>query len=423
MKIRQGIKMLLEKKDLIFFVALKIFDLAIAFFINLKIINLLSVEEYGIYNIILSVLGILVTFGFSWTSSSLLYFGTEEKAKYDSLNRTFWARNIILFFSYFILLLFFFIFQKNINQYIGIPVTYFLIFWILVKGISDYLVYYFLAIEKRNTSSLINISARIALLLLLFFKEIDIYKLLFYSIVSDLIPVFFIIRVNKNDFGSFVFDRDIFKRILSFGFWQLFGFAGLYLINFGDNLVIKHYLGTENVGIYNVSYKLFMAISGFSYLLNAYYAPKVVKIIQSCHIEELQQIFYRDRKYIFFLLIFPHLIIILSSSFIIEYIFGVRYSLAAMSTAILTLGSIVRYYTSFNILVYNCFKKYHIMQILNLGQSILNVILDVIFVPRLGITGAAIGTVSSIVLVSIFETIYANTILIKFIGNNTKEGR
>ena len=417
MKKEKIIKFICEKRDLIIYTTYKMFDMGIAFYLNWIIVRKLSEYDYGVYSIVLTILGLLTTFGFSWTSSSLLYFGVEEKVEYGSLNRTFWARNIILGISYFIVMILFVCFYKKLDEYITEPLSMYLFIWMSIKILSSYLICYFLAIEKRKVSVSVSIFTKLFAVIMITFKMVSLYHVLRYSIISEIISLIWIFKVNKSDFGKFIFDKKIFKRVLSFGLWQIFGFSGLYLINFGDNFVLKHFLTMEDVAIYNVAYKLYIGMSGFCYLFSSYFAPKVTRAIKTKNKNILIDIFYCDRKYMSLLLLIPHLIVIVFAKKIVVLFFGINYIGASSPLIILAIGSALQYFTVFNILIYNCFKKYKIMQCFNILQAVLNVIFDILFVQYFGILGAALGTLVSFIISTGIETIYGEMYLRRFIKN------
>lgn len=414
MKLNRCRNLIKEKLDLIRYILLKIFDMGLAFLLTLVIVKKLTNYEYGVYTLILTILGILVMFGFSWTSSSLVYFGVEEKLKYGSLNRTFWSRNIILTVSYFIIGVLFICFQNKINNYLTESVCIYIFFWMTGRIFTDYLSSYFLAIEKREVSILVTLTTKIITFFLLFITSISLRKILVISIIAELLGLIWILKINKKDFGKFLFDKKIFQQVLSFGLWQLFGFSGLYLINFGDNLVIKHYLGIEKVGLYNVSYQLFMGMAAFSYLFSNYFAPQVVKAIKEKNINVLNSIFKKDRFILVVILIIPHVSVIFLAKKIIISFYGISYVEAITPLIVLTIESLLKYFTVFNILIYNCFKKYSFLQIINIVQASLNIGFDILFIPKFGILGAAYGTFLSFLIVSIIETSYGEYILNKF---------
>ena len=115
----------------------------LSFITNIVIVRKLSVDDFGIFSIAFMFIGLVTTFGFSWSSSSILYYGSKEKAKYGNINKTFWARNLIIFFSLIITTILFFLFSQQINEYIGINVSYLILIWLYVSVVEDYLSQYF----------------------------------------------------------------------------------------------------------------------------------------------------------------------------------------------------------------------------------------------------------------------------------------
>ena len=54
---------------------------------NIFIVRKLTVNDYGIFSVAFMFIGLITTFGFSWSSSSILYYGGREKAKQALLIR------------------------------------------------------------------------------------------------------------------------------------------------------------------------------------------------------------------------------------------------------------------------------------------------------------------------------------------------
>lgn len=403
-----------EKFEMIKYIILKMFDMGLGFLITLLIVKKLTGYEYGVYTLIITVLGLLISFGFSWTSSSLMYFGVEEKLKYGSLNRTFWARNIILLSTYILILSIFILFYKKLDIYLTVKVSSYIFVWMTLKILTDYISVYYLATEKRFVSVCTTITIKIFLIFFLFMITSTLQDVLIFSIISECTGLVWIVKIDRKDFGKFIFNRDIFKEVLTFGLWQLFGFTGLYLINFGDNLVIKKFLTITDVGVYNVAYQLYTGMASFAFLFSNYFAPQVVKAINKKDIKKINSIYKRDRYLLVLLLTIPHIVVIIFARNLILTFYGLNYEEATTSLIVLTIVSLCEYFTVFNMLTYNCFRKYHILQIMNIIQAVLNVLLDIILVPYFGITGAAYGTLLSFLIIATLKTYFAEQLLKNF---------
>ena len=402
-------KLINNRRNFIIYTLLKVLIMVLGLITNIFIVRKLSINDFGIFSVALMFIGLITTFGFSWSSSSILYYGSREKAKTGSLNKTFWVRNIIIAVSLVVTTILFALFRHQINNYIGLDVSFLILIWLYVSVAEDYLSQYFLAIKKQLMSSLLSITAKIIYLMMIFIFSFDVKTLIILNIISHATVLLYIFGINKSDVGKFEFDKDWFKEVLNFSLWQLFGFSGLYLINFGDTAVIKHFMTTEDVGIYNAAYKLFNAIASFAFVISSYYAGSVSQYFTNNDSKKLKQFFYKERLLIFALSTVAHIVVMIFSKPIITTLYGERYVQSVVIFNILMIGSMFRYLTVFYMLYYNTNKKHKLQQIINIFQAILNVILDIIFIQLFGLIGPAIATTMAIIFKTIFSFFYCES--------------
>ena len=402
-------KLINNRRNFIIYTLLKVLIMVLGLITNIFIVRKLSINDFGIFSVALMFIGLITTFGFSWSSSSILYYGSREKAKTGSLNKTFWVRNIIIAVSLVVTTILFALFRHQINNYIGLDVSFLTLIWLYVSVAEDYLSQYFLAIKKQLMSSLLSITAKIIYLMMIFIFSFDVKTLIILNIISHATVLLYIFGINKSDVGKFEFDKDWFKEVLNFSLWQLFGFSGLYLINFGDTTVIKHFMTTEDVGIYNAAYKLFNAIASFAFVISSYYAGSVSQYFTNNDSKKLKQFFYKERLLIFALSTVAHIVVMIFSKPIITTLYGERYVQSVVIFNILMIGSMFRYLTVFYMLYYNTNKKHKLQQIINIFQAILNVILDIIFIQLFGLIGPAIATTMAIIFKTIFSFFYCES--------------
>ena len=380
--------------------------MALGLITNIFIVRKLSINDFGIFSVALMFIGLVTTFGFSWSSSSILYYGSREKAKTGSINKTFWARNIIIAISLMITTILFVVFRQAINEYIGLNVTFLILVWLYISVAEDYLSQYFLAVKKQLMSSMLSITAKVLYLIMILIFSFDVETLIILNIISHATVLLYIFGINKKDVGKFEFDKDWFKEVLNFSLWQLFGFSGLYLINFGDTAVIKHFMTTEDIGIYNVAYKLFNAIASFAFVISSYYAGSVSQYFANNEGSKIKRFFYKERLMIFGLSTLAHIVVMIFSKPIITVLYGDRYTQSVVLFNILMIGSIFRYLTVFYMLYYNTNNKHKLQQTINIFRAILNLVLDIILVRRFGLVGIAIGTTIAMFLAFLFSFFY-----------------
>jgi O-antigen/teichoic acid export membrane protein len=402
-----------RRKNFIIFTILRTLVIVFGFINNIVIIRKLSTKEYGIFSIALMFVGLITTFGFSWSSSSILYYGGREKAKTGSINKTFWARNIIIVISLVVTTILFVLFRNQINVYIGLNVSFLILIWLYVSVAEDYLNQYFLTVKKQLMSSILSITAKVIYLLLILIFTFDVKTLIVINIISHATVLLYVFGINKRDVGRFEFDKDWFKEVLNFSLWQLFGFSGLYLINFGDIAVIKHFMTTEDVAIYNAAYKLFNAIANFAYVISSFYAGSISQYFAKNESGKIKQFFYKERFFIFGLSTIAHLVVMVFSRYIIITLYGDRYTGSILIFNILMVGSIFRYLTVFYMLYYNTNNKHKLQQTINIFVAILNVGLDIVFIQLFGLIGPAIATTIAIVSGFIFSFLYCEKRILK----------
>lgn len=400
------IRILLDRKEFVLYSFMRIMVLMLGLISNIFIVRKLSVNSYGVFSVANMVIGFLTTYGFSWSSSSIIYYGSRERAETGSMRKTFWARNLIILVSLMVISLIFVIFGRQINAYIGEKLAALLLAWLFISVAEDYLIQYFLAVKKQLISGILSITARLIYIFCVAFLNYDVKMLIIINIVSHATVLFYIFGINRKDIGRFIFDRKCFKEVLNFSLWQLFGFSGLYLINFGDTAVIKHFMTTEDIAIYNVAYKLFANIADLAYVISGFYASGLSEYFAKGNNKGIKNFYYRERFFILLLSTIAHIFVIASAEWILLLLYGKEYSGAVVIFRILMFGSWFRYVFVFYILFYNINKKHRILQSLNLFQAVCNLLLDIGLIRVFGLAGPALATVISIILTTAISALY-----------------
>lgn len=412
-----------SKRNFILYSFLRVLVMILSLITNIFIIRKLSITDYGVFSVALMLVGLITTFGFSWSSSSILYFGSKERAQRGNINKTFWARNIIIAVSLVVITVLFIVFNELINSYVGLNVSHLIIIWLYVSVAEDYLVQYFLATKKQTISSMLSITAKGIYIFIILLFPFDVEMLIKINIVSHASVLLYIFGMNQRDIGKFEFDKEWFKEILNFSLWQLFGFSGLYLINFGDIAVIKHFMTTEDVGIYNVAYKLFNSIADFAFVISSYFAANVSGYFIKNDTANINRFFYRDRFLIIGISSIAHIVVMIFSKPIITTLFGDRYIDSVNIFLVLMVGSMIRYISVFHMLYFNTNGKHKIQQVINIFRAILNLILDIIFINIFGLIGPAIATTLAILITFVISFVYCEKRIkvLSTVGVNTND--
>lgn len=207
----------------------------------------------------------------------------------------------------------------------------------------------------------------------------------------------------------------------------LYTFAGLgisisgLILSLGDRFIIKNYLerGSELLGIYSVNYSVYsqiidLTIALFFLLIPNYLYPTYERFGIEKYLEKLKyllELYIVVGSYILIILIFTYDKI----NFIL---FDEKYLLATKLPLIILFG---QYFFGFYRLVSNYFttiKKRKILNLILAVTAIVNILLNLLLVPKFGIEGAAFSTLlcyfSVFILVLLYVARLENNFLIGF---------
>lgn len=420
--IQKCINMLKSRQNFIVYSGLRILTMLLGFASNIFIVRKINLEEFGAYSLAIMVLGLAVNLGFSWHASSVIYFGTKELSlRKNKLNQTFWARNIILIGSLFLTSIVFVVFRNSLNNFIGYKLAYMILLWLYIRVLGDYLVNYYLTVSKQVLASIIQITSKVIFLVIIIIFKLNVFILVEAGIFSEAVTLVFLVNVNWKQ----LFPRRVpikwFKEILNFSLWQLFGFIGLYVVNFGDNYVIKLYMTNKGIGIYNLAYQLFLGVCALSGIITSFFVPKLGKFISEDNKAGLRKFFYKERTILMLFIFVGHLILFIFSKQILLIIYSQKGMEAVGIFRILMVASLFSFYSAFYFPIYNLMKKYMVLQVINIVQATINILLDFILIRKFQIYGPAIATTVAVFISCILTALYGEFIIKQFI-NNSKIG-
>ena len=313
-------------KNTIFLYIRMLFSLMISLYASRVILQLLGVDDYGIFTV---VGGVVSMFSFIYGA---LTVGTQRHLSFElgrqggNLPQLFSAClhiHIILSIGTFVLLetlgLWFLNTQMNFpeDRLFSANVVYqFSILCFICKIIQAPYDGAVIAFEKMSFYAYVGIIEAILKLVILYFLILVSYdKLVFYSVLHFCVILFILLSVvifcHKKLDGIYltpVRDKSIYKFIISFSTWTLFGSLANLMESQGMNILINIFYGVAinaAVGIaVQVRGALTQFVNGFQQSLN----PQLVKAHSSGARERQADLIFKSSKfsfYILFLLAFP----------------------------------------------------------------------------------------------------------------------
>ena len=372
-------------------------------------------KDIAIIGLFEMLASLFLSFGFTWSALAVTRFGKDELQKNNSINYTsslrFGILIPVLFVSIFIILFF----RDTFIKYIGTDDTtiiFYLICNLILLVIHEHITTIFTALEKHPLNALYHVGVglgKLCILLLFYFSILkniraELYlKYNVYVLLLLLIGRSFFIKY-KYIFPLILGKKEDYKRQLNYVLPQIYGFSGLYVINWVDLYFIRKYMSLDDVGAYQFMYSIFSKFAYFAIILNTIFFPRIMhwKITKSDKLKA-----YLKKAPILVLLttviIFTIFLQIYQPLFSI--FFKEKYSNAYKAFNILIMC--IPFY--FGIYVYvpvlNSFDRVKYLQNVNIFTAILNILFDYYFIESLGLIAAGFATFiayfSKYVLISI----------------------
>ena len=301
------------------------------------VLSTLGVEDYGIYNV---VSGFVTMFGFLNNSMSRATqrFLTFEigRENYTQLRNVFSMSLNIHYFIAFVVFLFaeligmwFFNNQLNVpsdRMYAARWVYQLSILSLMVNIISVPYNAMIIAYERMNIFawvSIVEVSLKllIVFMLLLFgFDKLILYAILILivSLAIRLIYAKYCDAKFKESKFRWYWDKEMFKVLLSFAGWNLWGNIASVLTGQGVNILLNIYFGPVVNAARGIAFQIKGAIISFVQNFQMALNPQIIKSFAINDITYMHQLTFQGSKFSFYLLLILSLPVLFETEFILN---------------------------------------------------------------------------------------------------------
>lgn len=413
--------MISDNKSLVTTGSIYIMTSIIAQLINLFLIPIytknLTTSQYGEYNIIISVqslISIFITFGI-YSGFKRFFNEYKDKNKLKNITLTF---SIICSIVLGMIIRLFFDFPNSQNYIDGNKCVNYIILNSAITGIISVYESYFAMQYKAFKSSIISIANMTMKTIFSVYLIIILKKGVIGALQGQLLGSLFILMVLmlwdiKNI--KFIIHKKELKKMLKFSVGLIPGNASAWVLTLIDIYFIKSMINLKAVAIYSMAYKIGMFIEPvFINPFSTAFIPYKFKIYKDKDgkekIKEVLKYFnFISWFCILGLSIFSKMFIrILSTQ---EYIQGFRIvPIIAFSYYLYGLGD-------FYCIGFQIANKTIIDSVILIFAAIINIGLNIVLIPQIGIYGAAISTVLSYLFTNIMYYIFGKKYYKLDIGN------
>jgi len=193
--------------------------------------------------------------------------------------------------------------------------------------------------------------------------------------------------------SPYFFSIKLLRKLRSFGLFQIGISVGALILSMFDRYMIEAFKGTEQVGIYSAGYNIAsMSIQAPLSILMLAALPIIVHTFEASGEHDTKLLFKKVFSLYFIILVPAVFGIAALSKEIVSIMLGQPFVSAAIILAWIAGASFFFGISQYLSIPYQLKEKLHVLFYLIIAGGIMNIILNFILIPPLGILGAAYAT-------------------------------
>lgn len=365
----------------------------------------LSQEAYGVADLLVQSANLLIPIVTLAITESVIRFGLDKKYN----KKTVFTASLMIILCGMIVL-------AAVMPFISM-IKY-------VKGYGLLLyVYVFIASIKLHVSEFIRAKQLVKLyafngivttfsmlilnIIFLLVLKIGILGYMLAIVLSDFISILFLTYIAQlyKYFSLKSLKKSVMKQMLVFSVPLMPAMIMWWITNVSDRFLVQGYLGEGANGIYAAAYKIPTIITTIYSMFNQAWNLSAITEYDSKKKEKFYSNVFNSNQSIIYVVAGGILLFLIPLT---EILMSDKFFIAYKYTPILVLASIFTCFTSFFGSIYAATKKSKNSLYTILFGAILNIILNIILIPRIGINGASIATVVSYFLIFFLRIIDIN---------------
>lgn len=391
----------------------------LAFFTIPALTKNLGTELYGLWNQILVTVGFLTPILMLHLGTAVVRYLASEKRK-DVLSQSFANMLWIIIVLSSAAILASIIFSSNLSvlmfgsaNYSSFVILAFI--YAATSAIFDFILTYLRARSKIKQLSIINVlsySFMTASLIILATLGYSLeFMICIYLLIYFIFVVVLIISIKK-DIGlrkpnynkSNVKDL---KKFILFSIPQIPNGILLWVLNLSDRYLITFFLGLSQAGIYSASYNIGSIITAFYMPISFVLFPVVARYWDNDEREKVRKYLEYSTKIFLFIAIPASIGLYVISKPLLEILTTSEFVIGGGLTFFVAVGYIFLGIFQINSFIISLVEKTKFIPIITAIGGILNILINIILIPQIGIMGAAIATLISYMVLSIIVLLWA----------------
>jgi O-antigen/teichoic acid export membrane protein len=367
-------------------------------------LNYLTQEEYGIVTSMLVLNGFFVVFFTLCLPRSLyrIYYDYKDEKDKEILVGTITSAVLIIGLLVTFLM---YVFNSKI-ELIFKDIPFFPYYWLTIlltfcQAIVSIPVILIQIKEKAFQFILLNIVFFILKSLLIFwfiiYKSEGVEGYLKGELIAAIISIpvyYFLIRKQI----KFTIKTTVLTKTLLYSIPLIPGIFSAWILDLSDRIFIENYIGPADVGLYSLAYQISGVVSILTSSFKQAYDPYFYKIANTTEVKEAKIRLYKTNNLFLKITIFISFLVVFFSRELVIMFFDESYWEAFLIIPIISLSYVISQSIGLlNVMMYQEKKTLYTMTTL-IVSALVNIILNFILIPRIGIYGAAWSTVASVIV-------------------------
>jgi O-antigen/teichoic acid export membrane protein len=380
-------------------------------FITISIFTrILPIGDYGTYSVYttwLSVFTCLISLGIASSISTAKYDFEEEFDQYISS---------VLFLGIIMLGVFIglgYIFKEPLGMLLGISSKIIIILFMnsFFMYVMDIITTKYTILGRYKSYVFISIASALGTVLLSIVMILNMTsdkymgRVLGGFIVSGVFAVVITISLLRNG-----------RKLINKNYWS-YGLkvslpliphvlSGIILMQFG-RIMINHYSGASATGVYSFAYNLGTILNVFYSATNKAWLPWFFQNMSEQNYDEIKE----KAKYYIILFTFVTFLLIFVTPEIVAIMAGEEYKSGTQIVPIIILSNFFIFLYSLPVNLEFYLKKTYFISVGTLACGVLNIVLNVIFIPKYGAIAGAWTTLVSTIVLFIFHYVIARKLV------------
>lgn len=380
--------------------------------ITILLIRMMPPSEYAFIVIFTAISSFIYGIIGEGISLSFIRYSTEQLSRTGKNTVGLHAISSIVIFFLTILFLIFIPFISNIFN-TTTQIVFIASIYALILSVNNMNQAYFQSREMYVRAGIINNLKNVFLFILLIylvfsFNEVTAVPIFIaYIICGSIAFILGTIKVYKGIKIRTIFSDSMnFKVMLRESVGIIIYLILLSIINQVDVIMISNLMSIEDVALYGIAFRY------YALLLTLLPAIKAVLRVRTSKAEYIDDVYQRQKITINWIkstwkFVIPCvLVVVFLSDLIMPILNGKQYDVAIGTFKILAIGVGISYIFASNISIMMSAKKYKELCSIALIALIINVLLNFVLIPKMGINGSAIATVLSHLIINVSATYF-----------------